>query len=265
MLLEQWSGSAWQNWQKLGNSYDGNNNMLADSSLIWNGSTWVNNFKDNYTYNNNLISTHTIQTWQSSMWVNSSTWDYTYDSNNNQTGSIGQTWSSNTWVNDSKSTNTFDANNLQTGWLNQTWGASAWVNSDQGTQSYDANNNLIEIAGQSWNGTGWDNSFRIQDTYSAITAVETISSLPKSYKLSNNYPNPFNPSTTIKFSIPKQSFVTLKVYDLLGREVASLVNKELQAGSYKTQFNASNLASGVYLYRLNAGGFVQTKKLMLMK
>jgi hypothetical protein len=88
---------------------------------------------------------------------------------------------------------------------------------------------------------------------------------PTNFTLKQNYPNPFNPSTTIEFSIPKESFVTLKVYDLLGREVASLVNKELQAGSYKTQFDASNLASSVYLYQLNENGFVQTKKLMLMK
>ena len=99
----------------------------------------------------------------------------------------------------------------------------------------------------------------------ATTSVKVTAHQPVGFELDQNYPNPFNPSTTIEFSIPQQSFVTLKVYDLLGREVASLVNKELQSGSYKTQFNASNLASGVYLYRLNADGFIQTKKLMLMK
>ena len=102
---------------------------------------------------------------------------------------------------------------------------------------------------------------------SGVVSVEdkSLESIPRKFNLSQNYPNPFNPSTTIEFSIPQQSFVTLKVYDLLGREIASLVNKELQSGSYKTQFNASNLASGVYLYRLSADGFIQTKKLMLMK
>ncbi len=105
--------------------------------------------------------------------------------------------------------------------------------------------------------------YNLGDIGTSVQADEN--GFPTNFTLKQNYPNPFNPSTTIEFSIPKESFVTLKVYDLLGREVASLVNKELQAGSYKTQFNASNLASGVYLYRLNANGFVQTKKLMLMK
>ena len=100
-------------------------------------------------------------------------------------------------------------------------------------------------------------------TYSKI--IEVTVANPKDFSLDQNYPNPFNPSTTIRFSVPQKSFVSLKVYDLLGKEVADLIKKELQAGSYKTNFNASNLASGVYLYRLNAGGFVQTKKLMLMK
>ena len=122
--------------------------------------------------------------------------------------------------------------------------------------------------------TGWiagDAGVILHTTNGGITSVKEITgnALPQQFVLSQNYPNPFNPSTTIEFSIPKQSFVTLKVYDLLGREVATLVNKELQTGSYKTQFDASSaragLASGVYLYRLNAGGFVQTKKLMLMK
>lgn len=118
--------------------------------------------------------------------------------------------------------------------------------------------------------TGWiagDDGVILHTTNGGVTSVKEITgnALPQQFLLSQNYPNPFNPTTTIEFSIPKQSFVSLKVYDLLGREVATLVNEELHGGSYKTQFNAPNLSSGVYLYRLNAGGFIQTKKLMLMK
>ena len=80
-----------------------------------------------------------------------------------------------------------------------------------------------------------------------------------------NYPNPFNPITTIDYSIPKESFVTIKVYDMLGREVATLINEEKNAGEYSVKFNGSILASGVYLYRMKAGNFIQTKKMILMK
>ena len=96
------------------------------------------------------------------------------------------------------------------------------------------------------------------------TSVEEPAA-PISYKLNQNYPNPFNSSTTISFSIPTYEFVTLKVYDVLGREVATLVNENLSAGSYSYNFDASNLTSGVYLYKLQAGKHSETKKMMLMK
>jgi len=90
-------------------------------------------------------------------------------------------------------------------------------------------------------------------------------SIPKEYKLAQNYPNPFNPSTTIKYSIPSSEFITLKVFDVLGNEVETLVNEEKSAGSYEVNFNASNLASGIYFYTLQAGKFTETKKLILLK
>ncbi len=97
------------------------------------------------------------------------------------------------------------------------------------------------------------------------TGVEQEGQVVKDYSLSQNYPNPFNPSTQIKFSIKESGLVSLKVYDMLGREVATIVNKELSAGNYSYSFNASGLASGIYLYRLETGSFIQTNKMMLLK
>ncbi|HZW38822.1 MAG TPA: T9SS type A sorting domain-containing protein [Ignavibacteriaceae bacterium] len=85
------------------------------------------------------------------------------------------------------------------------------------------------------------------------------------FSLSQNYPNPFNPSTTIKYSIPKQNIVSLKIYDVLGNEVDQIVNEEKPAGEYEANFNASGLSSGVYFYRINSGEFSQVKKLLLLK
>ncbi len=101
-----------------------------------------------------------------------------------------------------------------------------------------------------------------------VTVEDEIS--PVQFHLSQNYPNPFNPSTTIKYTIPDVASgfslsVTLKVYDILGSEVANLVNEEKPAGSYQIEFDATNLPSGVYFYRLQAGSFVETKKMVLMK
>ena len=94
---------------------------------------------------------------------------------------------------------------------------------------------------------------------------ENSNALPIVYSLSQNYPNPFNPSTTIKFGLPKAGNVSLVVYDILGRKVTELVNGDLTAGYHTINFNASDLSSGVYFYRLQAGDFVSVKKLMLLK
>ncbi|MCU7495680.1 MAG: family 10 glycosylhydrolase [Ignavibacteria bacterium] len=87
----------------------------------------------------------------------------------------------------------------------------------------------------------------------------------KSYRLENNYPNPFNPSTTIRYSIPSESNVSLKVFDLLGREVKTLVSERMPAGTHQLEFNAGNIASGVYFYRLTAEGYSETKKMILTR
>jgi len=99
----------------------------------------------------------------------------------------------------------------------------------------------------------------------AVAVEQENNLLPEEYSLSQNYPNPFNPSTTINFSVPKHSKVVLKVYDILGSEVASLVNETLDAGNYTTNFDASQFASGMYVYRITAGNFVTAKKMMLLK
>ncbi len=124
-----------------------------------------------------------------------------------------------------------------------------------------------------------------QNLYSVFSDIKSIyaepnykisnvakSKMDSEYKLVQNYPNPFNPITTIKYSIPKASFVTLKVYDILGREVATLVNEEKPLGNYQVEFNASSLASGVYFYKIQAapvggqaGNFAAVKKLLLLK
>jgi len=83
--------------------------------------------------------------------------------------------------------------------------------------------------------------------------------------LQQNYPNPMNPSTTISYALPTRSYVTLSIFNTLGQKVVELVNGEKDAGAYNVTFDASGLASGVYLYRIQAGSFVQTKKLVVVK
>jgi hypothetical protein len=96
-------------------------------------------------------------------------------------------------------------------------------------------------------------------------AVQVDQSIPAEYTLRQNYPNPFNPTTTIRFGLPERSTVTIKVFNLLGGEVATVVDGIFDAGERAVEFDADNLASGVYVYRLQAGTFTQTRKMVVMR
>jgi subtilisin family serine protease len=110
------------------------------------------------------------------------------------------------------------------------------------------------------------NAVAARNKYTSLVGITNYNSeLPSDFSLSQNYPNPFNPTTNIKFSIANPGLTSLKIYNTLGKEVASLVNEYLQAGSYDADWNASGNSSGVYFYRLQANGFVQTKRMLLIK
>ncbi len=119
----------------------------------------------------------------------------------------------------------------------------------------------------------YDSTVRVYKKVVATGIDKIRKEIPSVLSLSQNYPNPFNPTTTISFDLPSRSFVSLKVFDLLGREVSTIVSGELQAGTYTRQWNAANMSSGIYFYRLvakaipsgQAGTFIETKKLLLLK
>ena len=112
--------------------------------------------------------------------------------------------------------------------------------------------------------TGIERSSQLSST--PLVGVENSNNtVVKEFKLYNNYPNPFNPTTNIKYDLPKETFVAIKVYDILGREVVTLVNEKQPSGRYNIKFDASNLASGMYVYRIEAGSFVKSHKMMLLK
>lgn len=103
------------------------------------------------------------------------------------------------------------------------------------------------------------------DKFEELTGIEPIGEIAEKYLLSQNYPNPFNPKTNIRFSIPKKEFVTLNIYDALGKEVEMLVSKEINPGTYIANWDASKYASGIYFYKLEAGDFIDTKRMTLVK
>ena len=123
----------------------------------------------------------------------------------------------------------------------------------------------LNITDQASGDSGFLRAWCLQVTYRVLLGgIHTIE-IPNYYSLNQNYPNPFNPTTTIKYGIPKTGNVTLKIYDLLGREVTTLVNEKKDPGVYYIDFDATNLASGIYLYKIESGDFSAVKKMMLIK
>jgi hypothetical protein len=117
--------------------------------------------------------------------------------------------------------------------------------------------------------TGWaagGNGIILKTTTGGVTRlIQHSNEIPKEFKLCQNYPNPFNPKSKIKFQILKLSEAKLLIYDILGREAETLVNEQLNAGTYEVEWDASNYPGGVYYYILKAGDFTQTKKMILVK
>ena len=111
----------------------------------------------------------------------------------------------------------------------------------------------------------YHNALPITVNYSLVELSTEESIMPKEFALHQNYPNPFNPSTQIAFDLPESADVRLTVFDVLGRQVANLINQPMKAGSHTVNFDAQRLASGVYIYRLEAGSFSMTRNMMLIK
>jgi hypothetical protein len=161
-------------------------------------------------------------------------------------------------------------------------GATLYAVGDSLFRSTDNGLNWTALDLTGWPGTAVWNTLQIAGTYafvnfygigvyrrlaSQLVAVRETQGigLPTEFRLEQNYPNPFNPATRISFSVRGSGFVSLKVYDLLGREVRTLVSENLHPGSYEVTFDASGLASGIYYYRLTAGEFTQSKRMMLLR
>ena len=173
--------------------------------------------------------------------------------------------------------------NAYTGWLvGYTGSAGLIAKTTNGGTNFDVlptiTSNSLNCVRFSGTNVGWivgDNGVILKTTTGGITfEQESTVDIPANIKLFQNYPNPFNPSTTIKFEIPnsengkwkiENGVVTLKVYDVLGKEIETLVNENLKPGTYEVKFDGSKLSSGMYFYTLTAGDYKETKKLILLK
>jgi hypothetical protein len=289
VLGEEWSNGQWVNSWHNTFTYDANGNMLSDLYEEWSNGQWVNYLRRTCTYDTNGRNlTEVNELWSNGQWETVQRWTSTYDAMGNQLNWLHEDWSySESYAR--RHTYTYDQDGkvltlMWEEWLNGQLTKVMWS-----TRAYDARQNLTSWWGYMWRDFTWapahdfwfgcsaidsaGNTYKFNEchnvslTYGVILTGVSFgkSELPGCFSLLQNYPNPFNPATTIEFRIQSSQFVTLKVYDLLGREVAVLVDEQKAPGNYEITFDASRLASGVYMYRLTAGQYVESRKMVLIR
>jgi hypothetical protein len=223
-------------------SFDSNKNIteILQQTGKNPNATWTNYSHSVINYSQNLISDNTSYNWTNNSWVKNSYSKYSYNL-------VGKT---DYVISDSYSNGSISSSTRE-------------------TYSYDSNGNIIDLlvqSGRNPNAT-WTNNMRNVCNYQLITITGFIESNNKlyDYSLSQNYPNPFNPNTVISYSLPSASNVKFIIYNSLGQTVRVIENGFKSAGNYSVTFNASNLPSGIYFYKLEAEHFIQIKKMILLK
>jgi len=281
-----WLDGQWTNGALSTYTYDPSGNQLTFLYQQWQNGQWTNIYSDTLTYDaSGHLLTSLIEQWANGQWTNSSLDTFTYNASGDELTLLDKQWQNGQWTNFSLDTYTHDVSgHLLTSFLEQ-WANGQWSNDWLDTRAYDANGNLVSFTSVSWQDSAWVPSnddvgvpngpfdehyfgYNVKITYKLtnVTGISTNkSNVPTSFSLEQNYPNPFNPTTTISFSLPSKSFVSLKVFDITGREVATIVSEEMSSGTYSRLWNAANVSSGIYFYRIQTGSYTQTKKLALLK
>jgi len=266
-LWQYLGGSGWVEVDRIIYTYDDKNILIEKLFQRYFGNTLLEQYKYTYIYDwNNRLIEDLGQSFNygDTSWVNSSKKFYSYDLNNNLIEELYQHWMDSIWVDTSKTLYSYDGSNNLIEQYNKVWDGLEWLNYSIGSYTYDGNNNQIEALNQTWDDSSWVNVDRYIYSY-IITDIKESESKFNTYNLSYNYPNPFNPSTKIKYSVPHLSNVLIKVFDILGDEIETLVNEEKSAGTYEVTWYAENLPSGVYFYQLKVDSFLETKKMLLLK
>ena len=266
-LLEErhqgWDNTDWITYYVRSYSYDNANNKISFILQDWDGLKLDYTIKYLYSYDESNNNTEVIgQDWQDSVWINNYKKDYLYDKNNLLIEDSDFYWNINQWDLLSKDFYSYDAKGNRTLALEQSRRGTTFVNYSRNIFTYDLDNNLVSQVQQLWDGTDWINSWR---NYSIYIPKFGNNDFINNYWLSDNYPNPFNSSTTIRFFIPQEELVTITIYDILGQKVKTLVNENKIAGIYETTWKADNESSGIYVYQLRSGDYVEAKKMILLK
>ncbi|KAB2844948.1 MAG: T9SS type A sorting domain-containing protein, partial [Ignavibacterium sp.] len=258
----------WNNVELVQNSYDSQNNIIQTLYNRWDNNNWFLESKFTNQYSNGNLTIVTLQEgWIDTVWTNLSLQTMNYNSSNLLIEYISQYWHSiNGWINQQRWVRTYTPDNKFLEWVTQFWQTTQWENYSRLISTYDANGNETVFAWEMWENSVWQNNAQILYNYTQVSSVEEEFISNPDYSLSQNYPNPFNPSTKISWQSPVGSHQTIKVFDVLGRELETIVDGYYNTGSHSTLYIVnSSLTSGVYFYQLKAGDYFQTKKMIYLK
>ncbi len=290
-LDQFWINNKWENVFRVITEYNNDENLVISTIENWVGSIWMNLSKTTAEYFSDSLGIASLfQVWQNNIWENMWLTNFIYDNDNRVTSLFKDDWDGKEWINSVRRTVTYNSTEPNVVKLDEDWDNGKWINNCRNFETYTTDNYFTHGISEFWEYGGWypeDGSIDLYNPdgfelhylahemlvyYDGTTDVKDEKAINLSgYELSQNYPNPFNPSTQISYQIPANSFVTLKVYDVLGNEIATLVNEEKAPGIYTIQFNLQpttinqQLSSGVYYYQLRAGKFLQTKKMLYLK
>lgn len=290
-VYTSWNGYDWVNLALYNFTYDNDNYWIGLSYDIWlTSGKWAHSTRSTYTNDkdgNRLTGIDERWNIADSTWTKLFNFFSTYDENGNLLTASNQTWSATelVWVNSSLVSFTYNENNNWLTFFSEVWNIedSIWENNLLLSYTYNENENLTHFKSESWANSGWHlidigfyfmfNNKKFEYIGKELTAYlsqQEISSINNielnDFSLSQNYPNPFNISTKIQYSLKEKGFVSLKVYDISGRVISNLINKEQPSGNYEAILNTNNqLQSGTYFYTLKVNNLSKTKKLIFNK
>ncbi|HKJ32678.1 MAG TPA: T9SS type A sorting domain-containing protein [Balneolales bacterium] len=272
-LHKVWDGYEWVNYGKIGHEYDGAGNDTAATVQISQYDQWYNYSKDTYQYDSsNNLTVETDLYWDGYLWQNNYQIRYTYYTGSDVKKMVLFYWNYTQWDNSDQILFEYTTDDQISLATYQVFDGSQWVNDYQYKMSFNSNGNLTQTLENYWLNNAWTQYWKTSNVYSPTRPESVPTPLSKDYistpariQLFQNYPNPFNPSTQIKYELPAPQDVRIRIYDVTGRLVGTLVNGREPAGVHVITFQNHYLSSGLYIYQLQAGNQIITKKMLLIK
>jgi hypothetical protein len=266
-ILRTWSLDHWNDRWREEYSYDsaGRIEVQLNKDTSWNG--WKDFSRSVHSYDDEGREIEVLGSiWKGGAWQPSGRTLVTYDPGGVFVRRLDQLYDSTGYVNAWSYTDSLGFDGTELGRTIERWDVVEWTKIGRSEYYYDTDGNNSEIRFYSWDGAVWGVNTRYLYTWQELaTAVEDPSDPQAGYRLSQNYPNPFNPATTIAYALPARGHVRLSLFNMLGQEVAVLVDEEQEAGIRSVAFDATALPSGVYVYRIVAGEYSSQRRMVLIR